>query len=151
MVSRFFNVLCRSYRGSVADWAAIFLQERLNLTEAMAVSGFVTFSLAMFTGRMLADNLVGQFGAIRVCWFAGLLATLGLCIVLFVSSLGVVLIGFLLVGFGLAPVFRSAARGPRISLCHPRPGPGRGRDPWLWGYVRPGYHRVRYPAIGDFC
>ena len=130
--------------GAVADWAAIFLQERLNLTEAMAVSGFVTFSLAMFTGRMLADNLVEQFGAIRVCWFAGLLATLGLCIVLFVSSLGVVLIGFLLLGFGLAPVFplgcARAANDPFVT-------PGQG----LAGVATLGYGGIMLgPAIIGF-
>ena len=130
--------------GAVADWAAIFLQERLNLTEAMAVSGFVTFSLAMFTGRMLADNLVGQFGAIRVCWFGGLLATLGICIVLFVSSLGVVLIGFLLLGFGLAPVFplgcARAANDPFVT-------PGQG----LAGVATLGYGGIMLgPAIIGF-
>ena len=118
----------------------------------MAVSGFVTFSLAMFTGRMLADSLVEQFGAIRVCWFGGLLATLGICIVLFVPSLGVVLIGFLLLGFGLAPVFPlRRARAANDAPLSPRPGPGGGSDPRLWwDYVRPGDRRVRYPAIGDF-
>jgi len=130
--------------GAVADWAAIFLQERLNLTEAMAVSGFVTFSLAMFTGRMLADNLVEQFGAIRVCWFAGLLATLGLCVVLFVSSLGVVLVGFLLLGFGLAPVFplgcARAANDPFVT-------PGQG----LAGVATLGYGGIMLgPAIIGF-
>jgi MFS family permease len=130
--------------GAVADWAAILLHERLNLTEAMAMGGFVTFSLAMFTGRMLADNLVEQFGAIRVCWFGGLLATLGLCVVLFVSSLSFALIGFLLLGFGLAPVFplgcARAANDPLVT-------PGQG----LAGVATLGYGGIMLgPAIIGF-
>jgi MFS family permease len=130
--------------GAVADWAAIFLQERLKLAEATAVSGFVMFSLAMCLGRMLADHLVYRFGAIRVCFFGGLLATLGICLALFGSSLGTVLVGFLLMGFGLAPVFplgcSRAANDPFVT-------PGQG----LAGVATLGYGGIMLgPAIIGF-
>jgi predicted MFS family arabinose efflux permease len=130
--------------GAVADWAAILLQQRLKLTEATAVSGFVIFSLAMCIGRMLADNLVHQIGAIRVCFFGGLLATLGICVILFGSSLSIVLVGFLLLGFGLAPVFplgcSRAANDPFVT-------PGQG----LSGVATLGYGGIMFgPAIIGF-
>lgn len=91
--------------GAVADWAAIFVSDRFNLTEAMALSSFMTFSFAMFLGRMLADDLVDRYGAARICGVGGWFATIGIGIILLSPYFSVVLIGFLLLGLGLAPVF----------------------------------------------
>ena len=91
--------------GAVADWAAIFVTERFTLTEAMALGSFMTFSFAMFLGRMLADGLVDRFGAARVCGVGGWLATIGISIIVISPDFSTVLVGFLLLGLGLAPVF----------------------------------------------
>ena len=91
--------------GAVADWAAIFVTERFTLTEAMALGSFMIFSFAMFLGRMLADGLVDRYGAARVCGVGGWLAMIGISITLFSPDFSIVLVGFLLLGFGLAPVF----------------------------------------------
>ena len=45
----------------------------------MAISGFVMFSLTMFIGRMAATDFA-KHGAAQVCWFGGVLATLGLAL-----------------------------------------------------------------------
>lgn len=91
--------------GAVADWAAIFVVNRFNLTESMALSSFMIFSFAMFVGRMLADNLVDRYGAACVCGFGGGLATVGIGTILLSTVFSLVLAGFLLLGLGLAPVF----------------------------------------------
>ena len=91
--------------GAVADWAAIFVIERFTLTEAMALGSFMIFSFAMFLSRMLADGLVDRYGAARVCGVGGWLAMIGISITLFSPDFSIVLVGFLLLGFGLAPVF----------------------------------------------
>ena len=91
--------------GAVADWAAIFVTDRFNLTEAMALGSFMTFSFAMFLSRMLADRLVDRYGAARVCGVGGWLATMGISLILLSSDFNIVLFGFLLLGLGLAPVF----------------------------------------------
>ena len=91
--------------GAVADWAAIFVTERFALTEAMALGSFMLFSFAMFIGRMLADGFVDRYGAARVCGVGGWLATIGISIILIGPDYSIVLVGFLLLGLGLAPVF----------------------------------------------
>ena len=91
--------------GAVADWAAIFVTDRFNIIEAIALSSFVIFSFAMFVGRMLVDGLVDRYGAVSVCCIGGCMATVGISITLLVSDFRIVLLGFLLLGLGLAPVF----------------------------------------------
>ena len=91
--------------GAVADWGAIFVTERFTLTEGMGLGSFMIFSFAMFLGRMLVDGLVDRHGAARVCGFGGWLATIGISIILLSPDLSITLVGFLLVGLGLAPVF----------------------------------------------
>ena len=105
--------------GAVADWAAIFLRTHLEVSDAMAISGFVVFSLTMFIGRMAADGLVAKHGAAQVCWFGGVLATLGISLILLAPILAVSWVGFALLGLGLAPVFplgcARAANDPNVT------------------------------------
>ena len=68
----------------------------------MAISGFGMFSLTMFIGRMAADGLVAKHGAAQVCWFGGL-ATARDWHILLAPILAVSLVGFALLGLGLAP------------------------------------------------
>ena len=91
--------------GAVADWAAIFVIERFHITEAIALSSFVIFSFAMFVSRMFADGLVDRYGAVSVCCIGGCLATAGIGMILLVPDFRIALMGFLLLGLGLAPVF----------------------------------------------
>ena len=109
--------------GAVADWAAIFVIERFNITEAIALSSFVIFSFAMFVSRMFADGLVDRYGAVSVCCIGGCLATAGIGMILLVPDFRIALMGFLLLGLGLAPVFPlGCARAANDS--HVTPGQG---------------------------
>ena len=109
--------------GAVADWAAIFVTERFALTEAMALGSFMLFSFAMFIGRMLADGFVDRYGAARVCGVGGWLATIGISIILIGPDYSIVLVGFLLLGLGLAPVFPlGCARAANDSFVTPGQG-----------------------------
>ena len=109
--------------GAVADWAAIFVIERFQITEAIALSSFVIFSFAMFVSRMFADGLVDRYGAVSVCCIGGCLATAGIGMILLVPDFRIALMGFLLLGLGLAPVFPlGCARAANDS--HVTPGQG---------------------------
>ena len=109
--------------GAVADWAAIFVIDRFNITEAIALSSFVIFSFAMFVSRMFADGLVDRYGAVSVCCIGGCLATVGISMILLVPDFRIALMGFLLLGLGLAPVFPlGCARAANDS--HVTPGQG---------------------------
>jgi hypothetical protein len=77
----------------------------------------------MFLGRMLADGFVDRYGAARVCGVGGWLATIGIGIILLSSDYSIVLVGFLLLGLGLAPVFPlGCARAANDSFVTPGQG-----------------------------
>ena len=102
--------------GAVADWAAIFMTERFALTEAMALGSFMLFSFAMF--------LVAEYSQMVSWTVMELLAS----VVLVDGSrrigiqhhstrfgYSIVLVGFLLLGLGLAPYFPWDARAQQMT------------------------------------
>ncbi len=98
--------------GAVADWSAVYLRDVLGATAAAGGLGFTAFSLTMTAGRFAGDSLVQRLGSVLVVRAGGVLVALGLGIALLAGSVPIALIGFALVGAGLAapfPVLISAA------------------------------------------
>jgi fucose permease len=105
--------------GAMGDWGAVYLQRSLGATAAIGAVGFAAFSLAMAAGRFLGDALVARLGderVVRVCTSG---ASLGLGVALLVAHPFAALVGFAMVGFGIANlvpiVFRAASRLPGIT------------------------------------
>lgn len=90
--------------GAMADWSAVYLNQTIETTAAAAALGFAAFSLTMTIGRLLGDNLASRFGPVSIVRVGGLLATIGLLAAIFTSDPIVVLLGFALVGAGVANV-----------------------------------------------
>jgi len=105
--------------GAMADWSAVYLNDIVGTTEAIAAWGFASFSLLMTVGRLIGDNLSARFGAVRVVRLGGALAAFGLGLALLWPETVPALIGFGLVGFGLANgvplAFGAAGRVPGVS------------------------------------
>lgn len=80
--------------GTLTDWAALHLRTDLGAGPVVAAAGFAGFSLAMGLGRLGGGWALQRFGA-------GRLLTRGALS----PSAPIALIGFLLVGVGLANVF----------------------------------------------
>lgn len=100
--------------GAMGDWSAVYLRDSLGTTPAIAATGFGAFSLAMALGRLVGDRLARRVGAARLLRLSGTLAGGGLAISLLVGHPAVSLLGFGLVGFGVAnliPILFSAAGG----------------------------------------
>jgi MFS family permease len=98
--------------GAVADWGAVYLRDVLGATAAAGGLGYTAFSLTMAAGRFAGDGLVQRLGPVRVIRGGGVLVALGLGVALLAGSVPIALIGFALVGAGLAaafPVLISAA------------------------------------------
>jgi MFS family permease len=83
-------------------------------TQAVAALGFTTYMTAMTVARFVGDRLVATFGPARLLWTGGLLVAVGLGGAIASRTFPAALIGFGLVGMGLAntvPVlFRSAGK-----------------------------------------
>jgi MFS family permease len=98
--------------GAVGDWSAVYLRDSLGTTPAAAAFGFAAFSLAMTLGRLAGDSLARRLGGRRLLRLSGALAAGGLCLALLLGQPAVALLGFGLVGLGVAnliPVLFSAA------------------------------------------
>ena len=94
--------------GAIADWSALYLRDDLRANEGVAATGFVAFQLSMAALRFAGDGLRARYGDARVVRISGLVAALGLGFGLIVHQLWAALLGFALVGAGLAVIFPAA-------------------------------------------
>jgi hypothetical protein len=104
--------LAMTTEGAVMDWAALHLRTSLDLGAGLAASGFAAFSAAMATGRFLGDPLRSHFGGVAIVRGGAVLAGTGLAVALVVPQPVIAILGFALVGIGLAnlvPIFFAAA------------------------------------------
>lgn len=98
--------------GAMADWSAVYLRDVIRSPEAMVGWGFSVYALFMACGRFLGDGLIAGWGSRIVLRCGGIITATGLLIVVFFPSVGLVLLGFALVGAGVsigAPILYAAA------------------------------------------
>src|SRR5215475_3295206 len=98
--------------GAIGDWSAVYLRDSLGTSAAIAAMGFAAFSLAMALGRLAGDALARRLGGPRLLRVSGSLAAVGLSVALVVGQPSIAVLGFGLVGLGMAnliPVLFSAA------------------------------------------
>ena len=91
--------------GTLTDWAALHLRADLGAGPATAAAGFAGFSLAMGLGRLGGGWALRRFGARRLLIRGALLASVAMLVAALSTSVPLALLGFLLVGVGLANVF----------------------------------------------
>jgi MFS family permease len=108
--------------GAMADWSAVLLHDSLKTTAAGAALGYAAFSLAMTSMRFAGDRLVIQWGAVRLLRYTNVVAALVLATALWVQHVGLTMLAFALIGFGMATVaplvFGAAARRSRDGAGH---------------------------------
>ncbi|WP_106477635.1 MFS transporter [Phytohalomonas tamaricis] len=98
--------------GAILDWSAVFLRFSRDVSVSLAGLGFALFSLTMTVGRLSGDWLTSQLGPVRLLRWGALLAAAGYVLALATPWAALSLIGFMLVGLGLAnlvPILFSAA------------------------------------------
>lgn len=104
--------------GAMADWSGVFLSRTMGTTLSFAALGFAAFSLTMTAGRLTGDWLVKRFDSVLVVRGGGLVAFIGIVLALVTPEPVVVLIGFALVGLGVANVvpqsFSAAGKLPNL-------------------------------------
>lgn len=98
--------------GAVADWSAVYLRSVLSGEASVAAIGYSAFAFSMAACRFVGDVSVRRFGSEKVTTLGGLVAAMGLALVLGLPNIVTACVGFALVGVGLAnvvPVIFSAA------------------------------------------
>jgi fucose permease len=102
--------------GAMGDWSAVYLHDTLAAAPAVAAAGFAAFSLAMAVGRFAGDRLVDALGATTVVRVSSAVAATGLAAALLLRHPAAAVVGFGLVGVGIANVipvlFGAATRVP---------------------------------------
>ena len=90
--------------GAVADWSAIFLKSVTSLNDGNAALGFTVFSVCMFTMRLMGDKISHKIGPSDTARYSGLVALTGSSILLLFDSFFLLLLGFGLIGLGIAVI-----------------------------------------------
>lgn len=107
--------------GAMYDWSALFVRQELRTNEATGALGFAAFSAAMAAGRLVGDRVRERFVSVELLRGSGVLAAAGMALALSVGAPWAALLGFMLVGLGLANVvpvlYAAAAQVPGVSAA----------------------------------
>jgi predicted MFS family arabinose efflux permease len=98
--------------GAMGDWSGIYLKNDLGASGSAAATGFAGFSLGMALARLAGDDLNRRWGAGRLLSGGMALVTVALGLVLVIGEPVVAVVGFALIGVGIAnavPLLFSAA------------------------------------------
>ena len=86
------------------DWSAFYLRSELGGTATVASLAVSAFAVAMATVRLLGDRVIRRLGPVRTVRISGVCAFVGAIAVVLAPSLAVGLLGFALLGIGVAVV-----------------------------------------------
>ena len=91
--------------GASENWSAVYLHVNLGSPPGVAATALVAFSVTMATGRMVGDRLAMRFGSPLLVRVSGLVAGLGLGGGLMIGTPVAAIVGFALLGAGLAGIY----------------------------------------------
>jgi hypothetical protein len=93
---------------AVTDWSALYLNRDLGWTPAAAAAGFSAYALMMFLGRSAGDAIVRRLGRAEVIGYGAAIVFAGGGLAVFVASPWAAVLGFCLVGLGVANMVPAA-------------------------------------------
>jgi MFS family permease len=106
--------------GAVFDWSGVFLKTELQVDISAAGIGYGAFSLLMAAVRFSGDFWVARFGRLAVFVVGAVVGAAGLVLACLARNYLIAVIGFGLVGAGLANcipvIFSAAARQSGVGL-----------------------------------
>jgi MFS family permease len=106
---------------SMSDWSALYLKEVVMTSPELAPLGIACDSGAMLLARWFGDGWRMRWGAQRMLTIGGALAGSGLAMALLLGGLIPALLGFALVGLGIAAVspcvYTAAAKNGPVALA----------------------------------
>jgi predicted MFS family arabinose efflux permease len=99
------------------DWSAVYIRRELGGSASVAALAVSAFAVTMAVSRLIGDRVIRRLGPVRVVRLSGICATVGAVTVVLAPGLAAGLLGFALLGTGVALVvplvFAAAGRvGP---------------------------------------
>lgn len=114
---------CMLGEGAMADWTTNYLEKIVKASPSLAPLGLAAFSMAMMLGRFVGDRLRANWGDGKLLINSSLIALLGIGLSIGILSPYTAILGFFLVGLGLATIvpiaFSTAGNMPGV-----KPGVG---------------------------
>ncbi|MEQ9423066.1 MAG: MFS transporter [Cyclobacteriaceae bacterium] len=105
--------------GAMADWSAIYMNQVIGATEALSALVVGAFGVAMTIGRVFGDYLTEKLGKKKLMVMNAIVAILGFTLALGVATSLTTVVGFFMVGLGLATIvpiiYSTAGNTPGIS------------------------------------
>ncbi len=105
--------------GAMADWSAIYMHTVVGSTESFSALAFGVFGAAMTIGRIFGDRLTAALGKNTLLLLDVAVAITGLSLSLLFPYAWVSMIGFFMVGIGLATIvpiiYSTAGNTPGVS------------------------------------
>ncbi len=95
---------CMLGEGAAADWSAVYLHDSLGSSSAVAGLGYAAFSFSMVTLRLGGNWLLTRISPRTLLPFLATIATVGFTMGLVIQTPVVALIGFAMLGIGLAMI-----------------------------------------------
>ncbi|HQJ34746.1 MAG TPA: MFS transporter [Rhodoglobus sp.] len=90
--------------GAVAGWSTLYLHDQFGVAAWLAAVGYLTYELAMVTGRLVGDRARRRWGDRRSAVVGSLLASVGLALVLVAPASSLAVLGLIVVGLGQSVV-----------------------------------------------
>ncbi|MFD4138239.1 MULTISPECIES: MFS transporter [unclassified Streptomyces] len=105
--------------GASLDWSAVYLRDILGTSPGIAAASTTAFALTMAVARLAGDRIVDRFGPVRTVRVGGVMATAGGLLVVAARHPAVAMLGFALIGLGVAVVVPLAFAAAGRSGPHP--------------------------------
>jgi MFS family permease len=90
--------------GAANNWSAVHLRTERGADPALAAAAVSVFSLALGAGRLIGDRLVARLGRVGAVRLGGLVSAVGATIAIATPSPASALVGWAILGAGLAPI-----------------------------------------------
>jgi len=113
------TMLCE---GAMFDWSVNFFEKVVHAKRSLLTLGYLSFVIAMASGRLIGDRLIAEFGMFRILLINGILLAVGFFIAATFPFVIPAAIGFLLIGLGdsvMVPViYLLATRSPKMTAAY---------------------------------
>ena len=87
---------------AVVSWSGVFLHENRGATLAVAAFGYTAFTVFQTAGRLIGDRLTARFGNETMFRASGVIAVIGLLVVVLARSQAITIVGFAILGMGMS-------------------------------------------------
>jgi MFS family permease len=95
---------CAMCEGAMADWSSLYFRQVNHDPGKVSTTGYTAFTLLMAFGRLVGDKVITHLGNRTTLIIDGLIVSCGLSLALAWQQPLAVIVGFGLVGFGVATI-----------------------------------------------